>query len=69
MTLTVISNGTLGKDDEAKIRQIFEQSRCPNETLKNTLGATYDPDKREIIIGNPKEPLQLTVLFNVKDYD
>ncbi len=41
MTVVVLSKHPLTLDDQQKIREIFQQSQCPNESLSYTFENRY----------------------------
>ena len=48
--MKILSNAPLSEETIQKIKKIFEESDCPNETLKNTFGDKVFYDGRDTII-------------------
>ena len=50
MNITIVSDKKIDKETVTSIYKIFEESECPNETLKNTYGFTYNPKTKTVTI-------------------
>lgn len=52
MTITVLSDKIVSNEIEKKIKSIFTQSQCPNESLINSIPEFNHLDGNTIYLGN-----------------